>query len=57
MTGRTEWGLIRGPGGEIFGIHSLSEDAPLKKSNFRLADRNFEGKTKYSEWIFLSSGK
>lgn len=57
MTRGTEWGLIRGPGGEIFGVHSLSEEAPLKKSNFRLADRNFEGKTKYSEWLFISSAK
>ena len=23
--GGTEWGLVKGPGGEIYGVHSLSE--------------------------------
>lgn len=53
MTGKAEWGLISGPGGEIFGVYSLSEDEPLKKANFRLAEKDFEGKTKYSEWVFM----
>jgi type II secretory pathway pseudopilin PulG len=53
MTGRAEWGLITGPGGEIYGMHSLSDNEPLKKSNFGLADRNFEGKMKYSDWVFM----
>lgn len=51
--GGTEWGLIRGPGGEIYGVHSLSENEPVKKSNFSLEDKEFEGKTKYSEWVFV----
>ena len=53
MTGRAEWGLITGPGGEIYGVHSLSDDEPLKKHNFGLANRQFEGKTKYSDWVFM----
>lgn len=53
MTGRAEWGLLTGPDGEIYGVHSLSDDAPLKTSNFAMADRQFEGKTKYSEWVFV----
>lgn len=53
ITGDVKWGLIRGPDGEIFGVHSLSEEEPVKKSNFRLADRNFEGKAKYSDWVFM----
>jgi type II secretory pathway pseudopilin PulG len=57
MTGRTEWGLLTGPSGEILAVHSLSEDAPLKKGNFRPEDKNFEGKTKYSEWVFLSTAR
>lgn len=48
-----EWGLVKGPNGEIFGVHSLSEEEPLKKSNFSLVDRSFEGKTQYSEWVFM----
>jgi type II secretory pathway pseudopilin PulG len=53
MTGKAEWGLIIAPNGEIFGVHSLSDDEPLKKSQFALADRQFEGKTKYSDWVFM----
>jgi type II secretory pathway pseudopilin PulG len=53
MTGTTEWGLVSGPDGEIFGVYSLSEDAPLKQANFRLAEKTFEGKTKYSDWVFM----
>ena len=55
MTGSTEWGLVKGPAGEIHGVHSLSTDAPLKKANFALADRRFEGATKYSDWVFMQA--
>ena len=55
MTGGTEWGLVKGPAGEIQGVHSLSTDEPLKKANFALADRRFEGATKYSDWVFMQS--
>lgn len=53
MTGRAEWGLITGPAGEIFGVHSLSDETPLKQARFRLADRNLEGRAKYSDWVFM----
>ncbi len=53
MTGSAEWGLITGPDGEIYGVHSLSIDEPLKKSHFGLANRHFEGKMKYSDWVFM----
>ncbi|MBT2303265.1 type II secretion system protein [Variovorax paradoxus] len=55
MTGTTEWGLIKGPAGEIYGVHSLSADEPLKKSNFARAERSFEGAEKYSEWVFMQA--
>lgn len=55
ITGGEEWGLIRGTAGEILGVHSLSDESPLKTGNFALADRSFEGKTRYSEWLFMSS--
>jgi len=57
MTGKPEWGLVTGPNGEIFGVHSLSEDAPIKQAHFRLADKAFEGKTKYSDWVFMASSR
>jgi type II secretory pathway pseudopilin PulG len=53
MTGNAEWGLITGPDGEIYGVYSLSDGEPLKKSNFGLADRQFEGRMKYSDWVFM----
>lgn len=55
ITGSTQWGLIKGPNGEIFGVHSLSEDEPLKKSGFSLAYAKFEGRTKYSDWVFMNN--
>jgi len=55
MTGSPEWGLITGPGGEIYGVHSLAEGEPLKKGQFDLADRHFEGSMKYSDWVFTYS--
>ena len=52
ISNRMEWGLVKGAHGEIYGVHSLSEQEPLKKSNFSLADHDFEGKMQYSEWAF-----
>lgn len=37
----------------IIGIHSPSEKEPLKQANFPEQDKDFEGKTKYSEWEFV----
>jgi type II secretory pathway pseudopilin PulG len=53
ITGRADWGLAKGPGDGIMGVYSLSEDEPIKKTEFRFRDRDFEGKTKYSEWVFI----
>lgn len=54
ITGSSNWGLVKGPSGEIFGIYSLSEDEPLKKRNFSSAYASFEDKVKYSDWVFMS---
>lgn len=53
MTGSADWGLVTGPNGEIYGVYSRSEAAPLKQAGFRLVEREFEGRTKYSEWVFM----
>lgn len=53
MTGRTEWGLVSGPNGEIYGVYSLSEAEPLKQGSFRLLERGFEGAARYSDWVFM----
>jgi type II secretory pathway pseudopilin PulG len=53
VSGSEQWGVIRGQDGEIYGVHSLSEEEPIKQGNFSLADRNFEGKKKYADWVFM----
>jgi type II secretory pathway pseudopilin PulG len=53
MTGKDEWGMVKSADGGFAGVHSLSEDAPLKTSQFSVRDASFEGKTKYSEWQFV----
>src|SRR5581483_4495323 len=52
MTGKTQWGLVKGPGDGIVGVYSLSEDKPLKTAGFKDVDADFEGKEKYSDWKF-----
>jgi type II secretory pathway pseudopilin PulG len=53
MSNNTEWGVVKNPNGGIFGVYSQSDEEPIKQSNFLLANMGFEGKTKYSEWVFM----
>jgi type II secretory pathway pseudopilin PulG len=53
MTGKAEWGLVKGPGNGIMGVYSLSEKEPIKQGNFLLQDAEFEGKTRYQDWKFV----
>lgn len=53
FTGKAEWGLVKASDDRIMGVFSLSEDDPVKKSNFRDADKEFEGKMRYTEWRFV----
>ncbi|MDS4016332.1 MAG: type II secretion system protein [Candidatus Accumulibacter sp.] len=53
MTGKAEWGLVPAPGGGIMGIHSLSEARAIKLAGFEAENQLFEGKVRYSEWIFV----
>jgi type II secretory pathway pseudopilin PulG len=55
ITGKTEWGIVRSPAGEITGVYSLSQDKPIKVSGFRAAEQSFEGKTSYTDWKFIHS--
>ena len=52
LTGK-EWGLVKAPDGGILGVHSLSQERPLKAAGFRLRDAAFEGAQKYSDWKFV----
>jgi type II secretory pathway pseudopilin PulG len=53
ITGGNEWGLVKAPDGGIAGVHSLSDDSPLKVAGFRVRDAAFEAKGKYSDWQFI----
>lgn len=53
ITGKFDWVPVRAPDGGIMGVFSPSEDAPLKTAGFALADRDFEGKARYSDWQFI----
>ncbi len=57
ITNSTDWGLVKGASGEILGVYSKSEDQPVKQGNFEMVDRVFEGKAKYSEWVFMVSSR
>lgn len=52
LAGKTEWGLIKSPGGGIMGVYSLAEGAPLKHSHFPFQYAGFEGASKYAGWQF-----
>jgi type II secretory pathway pseudopilin PulG len=57
ITRSSEWGIIKAPDGGIMGVHSRSEDAPLKVANFRTRDQDFASATKYSDWKFFYAPK
>jgi len=51
MTGKAQWGTIR-IGGRIMGIHSLSEQTPIKQDGFEADSAQFRDKQRYTEWVF-----
>jgi type II secretory pathway pseudopilin PulG len=53
VTGKREWGIVKAPDGGIMGVYSQSEDKPIKTSGFALANRDFDGAAKYSDWKFV----
>lgn len=53
FTGKANWGLIKSRDDRIMGVYSLSEDEPIKQSNFREADKELEGKMRYMDWRFV----
>jgi len=53
MTGKSQWGTIAAPGGGIMGVHSLSDQRPIKSANFDVTDQGFAGGSAISDWKFL----
>jgi type II secretory pathway pseudopilin PulG len=55
ITGKSDWGLVEGPGGGIMGVHSLSEAKPLKSGGFVKGDESFKDAERYTDWKFSYS--
>jgi len=53
VTNSDDWGIVKAPDGGVLGVHSRSEDKPLKVARFSAADAAFEGAGKYSDWKFV----
>jgi type II secretory pathway pseudopilin PulG len=51
MTG-TDWEILRSPTGGIMGVRSRSKALAIKRSDFPLPVRHFEGLSRYDEWVF-----
>ncbi len=51
MTGKAEWATVVIQG-RIVGVHSLSEQKPIKQDNFEASDASFRNKEKYADWVF-----
>jgi type II secretory pathway pseudopilin PulG len=56
ISGKAEWGLLTNPNGGIYGVYSLSEEAPIKLANFRSSDIGLADKTRYADWKFIFIG-
>lgn len=52
MTGG-DWELIKDPSGRIKGVRSTLAEEPFKQSGFSEENRDFEGRTLYTEWEFV----
>jgi len=55
ITGSTDWALVEAPGGGFMGVHSRSDEAPVKTGNFAVADEAFADAQHYADWAFTYS--
>ncbi len=51
ITGKSEWAPIM-QNGRVVGVHSLSEQVPIKQDNFDDSDVSFRHKQRYADWTF-----
>lgn len=56
VQGNKVWGEVRAPEGGVMGVFSLSRTRPIKQAEFAERDRDFAGKLRYDEWVFLYRG-
>lgn len=52
MTGTNRWGTVSLPDGQIVGVYSTSDEAPMKIAGFKEKNASFAKKQRYSEWVF-----
>jgi type II secretory pathway pseudopilin PulG len=52
LTGKPEWGIVRGPDQRIAGIHSLSQGEALKRENFPAELAYLSGAKEHKDWVF-----
>ena len=52
LTGKPEWGIVRGPDQRIVGIHSLSQGEALKRENFSAELAYLSGTKEHKDWVF-----
>jgi type II secretory pathway pseudopilin PulG len=57
VTGKKDWAAIKLANGQIVGVHSASQEAPLKSAGFRPRDAAFKEAKKYAEWMFVAEGQ
>ncbi|MBV9362191.1 MAG: type II secretion system protein [Betaproteobacteria bacterium] len=55
MTGTPEWALVDAPGGGFMGVHSLSEETPIKSADFSAKDATLADAENYTKWMFTYS--
>lgn len=52
MTGKAEWGIVRGSDQRILGIHSLSKTPTFKRENFPPEFTSLSGSQRHADWVF-----
>jgi len=55
LTGESTWGLVDAPEGGIMGVHSLSQEKPIKIGDFDDDQSLFKDAASYSDWLFYYS--
>ena len=56
MTGKREWGIVKGPGDGIMGVYSLSRKSPIKRANFPPEYHSFNNAESFAVWQFAYTG-
>lgn len=46
------WGIVTAADGSVLGIHSLSDERPIKRAGFAVHGVHFEKAESYRDWIF-----